>query len=77
MKNKFIKHLKEIVDYKNCSFLLAVSGGVDSMVLFSLFKEFSLNFWLLTVIFYLEVSLLMMMNYLLRKFVKDLIMKFI
>ena len=44
MKNKFIKHLKEIVDYKNCSFLLAVSGGVDSMVLFSLFKEFSLNF---------------------------------
>ena len=44
MKNKFIKHLKEIVDYKNCSFLLAISGGVDSMVLFNLFKEYSLNF---------------------------------
>ena len=77
MKNKFIKHLKEIVDYKNCSFLLAVSGGVDSMVLFSLFKEFSLNFSVAHCNFFLEVSLLMMMNYLLRKFVKDLIMKFI
>ena len=44
MKNKFIKYLEEIVDYKNSSFLLAVSGGVDSMVLFKLFQEYSLNF---------------------------------
>ena len=44
MKNNFIKHLREIVDYKNCSFLLAISGGVDSLVLFNLFKEYSLNF---------------------------------
>ena len=44
MRNKFLKYLERTVDCKNSSFLLAVSGGVDSMVLFDLFKESSLNF---------------------------------
>ena len=37
MKNKFLEDLSNIVDYKESSFLLAVSGGVDSMVLLNLF----------------------------------------
>jgi tRNA(Ile)-lysidine synthase len=36
--------LSEIEDYQNKKFLLAVSGGVDSMVLLSLFSELGLNF---------------------------------
>jgi len=44
MKNEFLKELSQIVDYKNSSFLVAVSGGVDSMVLFHLFKNTSLTF---------------------------------
>ncbi len=44
MKNEFLKELSQIVDCKNSSFLVAVSGGVDSMVLFHLFKNTSLTF---------------------------------
>ncbi|MFB0997850.1 MAG: tRNA lysidine(34) synthetase TilS [Flavobacteriales bacterium] len=36
--------LKEIEDYQNKKFLLAISGGIDSMVLLSLFSELGLNF---------------------------------
>ena len=43
MESKFLKEITRIVP-KNKSFLLAVSGGVDSMVLFYLFKKTSLNF---------------------------------
>ena len=43
--NDFQQSLHEIqVDYKNSKFLLAVSGGVDSMVLMNLFKGANLNF---------------------------------
>ena len=38
MEGEFLKELNKIVNNKNASFLLAVSGGVDSMVLFHLFR---------------------------------------
>ena len=44
MRDKFLKELSRIVDNKNSSFLLAISGGVDSMVLLHLFNNASLNF---------------------------------
>ena len=44
MKNKFLEDLSNIVDYKKSSFLLAVSGGVDSMVLLNLFTVSNINF---------------------------------
>lgn len=44
MKNKFLEDLRNIVDYKKSSFLLAVSGGVDSMVLLNLFTVSNINF---------------------------------
>ena len=44
MKNKFLKELSSIVDYNTSNFLLAVSGGVDSMVLAYLFKVHNINF---------------------------------
>ena len=44
MKNKFLEDLSNIVDYKKSSFLLAVSGGVDSMVLLNLFTISNINF---------------------------------
>ena len=44
MKNKFLEDLSNIVDYKKFSFLLAVSGGVDSMVLLNLFTVSNINF---------------------------------
>ena len=44
MKNKFLSELNELVANRNSSFLLAVSGGVDSMVLFHLFKNAVSNF---------------------------------
>ena len=44
MKNKFLEDLSNIVDYKKSSFLLAVSGGVDSMVLLNLFLVSNIKF---------------------------------
>ena len=44
MEGEFLKELNKIINNKNASFLLAVSGGVDSMVLFHLFRISSLNF---------------------------------
>jgi len=44
MKSKFLKELSSIVDYNTSNFLLAVSGGVDSMVLAYLFKVHNINF---------------------------------
>jgi len=44
MNDKFLNELSGLGVNKNSSFLLAVSGGVDSMVLFHLFKNTSLNF---------------------------------
>ena len=44
MEGEFLKELNKIVNNKNASFLLAVSGGVDSMVLFHLFKNAVSNF---------------------------------
>ena len=44
MENKFLKELKSIVSYNKHSFLLAVSGGVDSIVLFHLFQKYSIKF---------------------------------
>ena len=44
MNDKFLNELSGLDVNKNSSFLLAVSGGVDSMVLFHLFKNNSLNF---------------------------------
>lgn len=41
----FTHNLKEICpEFAKCKFLLAVSGGVDSMVLLSLFKKENINF---------------------------------
>lgn len=41
----FQQHLKELfTEYSNAEFLLAVSGGADSMVLLHLFKSAGLNF---------------------------------
>ncbi len=36
--------LSEINPYKDCNFLLAISGGVDSMVLSNLFLNNNLSF---------------------------------
>ena len=44
MKSKFSNELSRIVDFNTHSFLLAVSGGIDSMVLVYLFKEANINF---------------------------------
>ena len=44
MKNKFLKELSSIIDYSKYNFLLAVSGGVDSMVLAYLFHRLNIKF---------------------------------
>ena len=44
MKNKFLKELSSIIDYSKYNFLLAVSGGVDSMVLAYLFHSLNIKF---------------------------------
>ena len=46
LNRKTFQHaLQELcADYQNKKFLLAISGGADSMVLFDLFKGFNLNF---------------------------------
>jgi tRNA(Ile)-lysidine synthase len=44
-KNRFQHHLESLcTDYKESTFLLAISGGVDSMVLVNLFKNLNLKF---------------------------------
>lgn len=44
MFNSFLKQIKQLVDVKSSRFLLTVSSGVDSVVLFDLFKKSELNF---------------------------------
>ena len=44
MKNKFFNELFSLVTNKNSTFLLAISGGVDSMVLAYLFRINNINF---------------------------------
>jgi len=44
MKNKFLKEISSIIDYSKYNFLLAVSGGVDSMVLAYLFHSLNIKF---------------------------------
>ena len=44
MFNSFLKHIKQLVDADSSRFLLTVSGGVDSVVLFDLFKKSGLDF---------------------------------
>ncbi len=44
VKHQFLKALQSIPGYKEKKFLLAVSGGVDSMVLLHLFLQENLNF---------------------------------
>ena len=44
MKNKFFSELFSLVTNKNSKFLLAISGGVDSMVLAYLFRINKIKF---------------------------------
>lgn len=44
MKNKFLKEFSSIIDYSKYNFLLAASGGVDSMVLAYLFHSLNIKF---------------------------------
>lgn len=45
MINTFLKYLKSITaDYKTAKYLLAVSGGIDSMLMLWLFKNAKINF---------------------------------
>ena len=44
MKNKFFNELFSLVTNKNSKFLLAISGGVDSMVLAYLFRINNIKF---------------------------------
>ena len=39
MQNRIISNLKSLIDYENPHFLLAVSGGIDSMVLLKFFQK--------------------------------------
>ena len=39
MQNRIISNLKSLIDYENPHFLLAVSGGIDSMVLLIFFQK--------------------------------------
>ena len=43
-ENKFLEDLSNIADWQKFPFLLAVSGGVDSMVLLNLFTVSNINF---------------------------------
>ncbi len=44
MINKVTDSLNQLTDFKQCRFLLAVSGGVDSMVLLQIFNSLKLDF---------------------------------
>ena len=39
MKEVFLKQLKKLKVYRNTNMLLAISGGIDSMVLLDLLHE--------------------------------------
>jgi len=44
VQEKFIKHIKQVPDYAQKKYLLAVSGGIDSVVLAHLLHQNKLNF---------------------------------
>ena len=44
MKNAFFYHIENLIDYKNVKILVAVSGGVDSMVLIDLLNKIDCHF---------------------------------